>query len=129
MALRPWTEGWPCRSKLPAGGSTPPRRHCSLAGRRAGRLRPRPRLGPEELPDLGAREAGQWLQAGDIVRVLSGFQDIFTASEFQVLTTLVIVIMDQAGNLLSRADICQKGNEPSTTCSGRQVRNLLLSVG
>lgn len=50
VALRPWTEGWLCRSKLPAGGSTPPRQHCSLAGLQAGRLPPP--LEPEGLPDL-----------------------------------------------------------------------------
>lgn len=51
MAPRPSTGGWPCRSKLPAGGSTPPRQRCSLAGRRAAKLRPP--QGPEGLPDLG----------------------------------------------------------------------------
>lgn len=69
MALHPLTEGWPCRSKLPAGGSTPPRQRCSLAGRRAGRLQPR--LGPEGLPDLGREKrqrsplvGGAWLDPG-----------------------------------------------------------------
>lgn len=35
MALRPSSEGWLCRSKRPADGSTPPRRRCSLAGLQA----------------------------------------------------------------------------------------------
>lgn len=53
MALRPSTEGWLCRSKLPAGGSTLPRQHCSLVGPQAGRLRLL--LGPEGPLDLESR--------------------------------------------------------------------------
>lgn len=52
MALRPWTEGWVCRSTPPAGGSTPPRRRCSPAGPQAERLGVLRLLEPEMPPDL-----------------------------------------------------------------------------
>lgn len=56
VALRPSSEGWPCRSTRPAAGSTPPRQRCSPAGLRAGRLLLRPPPWPEGQLDL--REGG-----------------------------------------------------------------------
>lgn len=59
MVLHPSVEGWLCRSKRPAGGSTPPRQRCSPAGLQVGWLRLR--LGPEGPLDLeGKKQRAHW---------------------------------------------------------------------
>lgn len=54
--LRPSPEGWPCRSKQPADGSTRPRQRCSRAVLRAGRLLRLLLEWPEELLALGDKQ-------------------------------------------------------------------------
>lgn len=63
MVLHPSPEGWPCRSTLPAGDSTPPRRRCSPAGRQAEWQPPPLPLWPEAPLDLKwVRWGCKWLE-------------------------------------------------------------------
>lgn len=52
VVLHPSPEGWLCRNKQPAAGSTLPRQRCSLAVLQAGRLLLLLLRWPEELLDL-----------------------------------------------------------------------------
>lgn len=131
VAPRPSTEGWLCRSRLPAGGSTRPRRRCSLAGLRAGRRQLL--LGPEGPLDLEGKTTQKPLVHRPLLRVVTSplcSRSLFTLNgnrSFTYCNNRAVSTRFSSRPLKFdvKRSICEKGNEPSTTLCGWQVRNLL----